>query len=708
MEAFKLSGSVELKDAEKTQQQVAGVSKEVDKTQENFDKAGTKATAFGGSLAGMAAKAFAAAAVIDTMKVALNASIDAAIEGQKVQAATEAVIKSTGMAAGYTADQIARLAQAESYLTGIDDETVQSGENMLLTFRNIGKDVFPEAVRAMEDMAAAMAGGDIAAIDLKGTAIQLGKALNDPLQGLTALSRVGVTFTESQKAEIETMVALGDVAGAQRVILKELQIEFGGMAEQLGNTDAGKLQKAQNAIGNLGQAIGDQFLPWLGQAANAVTELLTRVERLDNKLVTHGEDVITTANSYADYTTALQEEAKAAGYTIDAEGNLIRTYVVGQSVRQEVVKEHYLLSEGNYNAQKAIQAHGNALDGWDEKAKKAIDWEAALKTAQEDAKDARAQAVASIQEYARALDEAQASARALTIEESGLAESLKGATNAQLGKESIRELNKALQDGKITGSDYKKMVEDVQLSFGLATPASLALAGNISAVTQAAEAGVIPADKLSEAIAALKTDAADGKVDLSKILTTNGADPAKLAPFLKTLEDTAAKNKELSDTTGNMSDNALALTSSLAGLDEKYLSNSENAALATQAAEQYRLKVLELKALVDSLQNKTLTITWHTVYTSGSVPGTPNSTGSKANSDSGNASGADFDVPLGYPHDTYGLRVQSGEHVTVTPASERSRPGRGGGMTVWGDVNIILNGADELGAEQIMAKVQTR
>jgi hypothetical protein len=61
---------------------------------------------------------------------------------------------------------------------------------------------------------------------LSGQAIQLGKALNDPIAGISALSRVGVTFTEEQKATIESMVKMGDVAGAQKLILAELAREF--------------------------------------------------------------------------------------------------------------------------------------------------------------------------------------------------------------------------------------------------------------------------------------------------------------------------------------------------------------------------------------------------------------------------------------------------------------------------------------------------
>src|SRR3990167_2485175 len=194
---------------------------------------------------------------------ALKGSIDAAMEAQRVMTQTEAVIKSTGGAAGLTAEEIGKMAEAESRLTSVDDEVIQSGQNMLLTFTNIGSDVFPRATRAMQDMAVAFAQGDTSAIDLQGTAIQLGKALQDPERGLLALRRVGVAFTESQKDAIKAMVAAGDTAGAQAVILKELEKEFGGSAEAAGKTFGGQLKVLENELGNTFEAIGMELIPIL-------------------------------------------------------------------------------------------------------------------------------------------------------------------------------------------------------------------------------------------------------------------------------------------------------------------------------------------------------------------------------------------------------------------------------------------------------------
>lgn len=178
---------------------------------------------------------------------------------QTVMAQTEQVIKSTGDASGETAQSIEGLADSLSKVTDFSDTVTESGENMLLTFTNIGQDVFPEATRTMLDMSQALGQ------DVKSSAIQLGKALNDPLTGITALQRVGVTFTDSQKQVIQSMMDTGDVAGAQSVILQELQREFGGSAEAAGKTAAGQFQILGNEMDDVKQKIGTALLPILQQ-----------------------------------------------------------------------------------------------------------------------------------------------------------------------------------------------------------------------------------------------------------------------------------------------------------------------------------------------------------------------------------------------------------------------------------------------------------
>lgn len=150
-------------------------------------------------------------------------------ESAQAGAQLTATLTSTGHAAGITQKEIEALASKRMDLTNFDDDLTKASASLLLTFTNIKSGVFQEALPAIQDLAQKMVGGGEA--DLKGASIQVGKALNDPIKGITALSRVGVSFSEGQKKVIESLVATGDVAGAQRIILGELNKEFGGSAE---------------------------------------------------------------------------------------------------------------------------------------------------------------------------------------------------------------------------------------------------------------------------------------------------------------------------------------------------------------------------------------------------------------------------------------------------------------------------------------------
>lgn len=178
-------------------------------------------------------------------------------EQEKAEAKLAAILKATGGAAGFTADQLKEYASQLQRSTTFGDEAIINAEALLASFKNIRGDVFLDATKAMLDLSAAMDQ------DLKGSAVQLGKALNDPIKGVAALSRVGVTFTEKQKQMIKTLVDSGKIMEAQRIILEELNSEFGGTAEALAQTSTGRLQQFSNDMGDLGEEIADALIPAL-------------------------------------------------------------------------------------------------------------------------------------------------------------------------------------------------------------------------------------------------------------------------------------------------------------------------------------------------------------------------------------------------------------------------------------------------------------
>lgn len=167
------------------------------------------------------------------------------IEQEKALAQLNATLKSTGGAAGLTADDLTKLATGMQDLTTFGDEAVLSAEALLLTFTKIGGDIFPQATETILDMSTALGQ------DLKSSAVQLGKALQDPVLGITALRRVGVNFSDAQKDVIKRLVETGKLAEAQKLILQELQVEFGGSARAARDTLGGALQALGNAWGDL-------------------------------------------------------------------------------------------------------------------------------------------------------------------------------------------------------------------------------------------------------------------------------------------------------------------------------------------------------------------------------------------------------------------------------------------------------------------------
>jgi hypothetical protein len=193
--------------------------------------------------------------------------VTAAFRGdEQAQIRTVQTLKATGNAAGVTAQEMFTLSEALQDVTTFSDSAILEGENLLLTFRNIGGETIPRATEAMLDMSTAMGTG------IKESAIQLGKALNDPVAGISALTRVGITFSDEQKRTIKSLDALGDRAGAQAIILKELEMQFGGVS-RAATQGTGKFIQLANIFGNLASKIGETTTVILGPFIDKLIEI---------------------------------------------------------------------------------------------------------------------------------------------------------------------------------------------------------------------------------------------------------------------------------------------------------------------------------------------------------------------------------------------------------------------------------------------------
>ena len=250
---------------------IGKVKGDVDKIGDAADGAGKKFSAMGEIVTGALRHigTLAIDAVVGGFQ-AIGGAISDGIEDAKnyaiIAAQTEAVIKSTGGAAGVSAEHVAEYAGALSDAAGkslFGDDQIQQSTNLLLTFSEIKGSVLDAATAISVDMAQAMGGAP------KDAAIQLGKALNDPIKGITALTRVGVVFTEEQRAQIQAMQEAGDMAGAQGVILAELNKEFGGSAAAAAAATGG-WSEFNGRMGEAKEALGTAILPLLNQFAGVL------------------------------------------------------------------------------------------------------------------------------------------------------------------------------------------------------------------------------------------------------------------------------------------------------------------------------------------------------------------------------------------------------------------------------------------------------
>ena len=198
--------------------------------------------------------------------------LDELKEQQQVAAKLEATLKATGNAANVTKDQLDDMASSLQDLSGKDAEAIQSGQAVLLQFRDVrnevgdGNDIFDRASKAAVDLSVAMG------TDMTSAFQTLGRALEDPLQGMRALRAANVILDDAQKATLRSLVESGDKVAAQKFILDQLERQVGGVAEAYGQTLPGKLERSKNALDDLKASVVGSAAPALESLASVGTK----------------------------------------------------------------------------------------------------------------------------------------------------------------------------------------------------------------------------------------------------------------------------------------------------------------------------------------------------------------------------------------------------------------------------------------------------
>ena len=193
----------------------------------------------------------------------------------KAIAQVEAGLKSTGSTVGYTSKQLQQMASDLQTKTIFgDEEILKDATSQLLTFTNIAGDQFARTQSVALDLATRLDG------DLKSASIQLGKALNDPIANLSALSRSGIQFSEDQKQVIKSLTESGRLAEAQTVILDELEKQYGGSAEAAAKAGTGGLKQLANSFGDLQEEFGKIIMEFLPPVIDGLKNMLAAFQNL--------------------------------------------------------------------------------------------------------------------------------------------------------------------------------------------------------------------------------------------------------------------------------------------------------------------------------------------------------------------------------------------------------------------------------------------
>lgn len=250
------------------QRSLTGIQSDVSKTRLAIE---SMTSAVGGFVTGLAATAGAGIGIAAITGLVTKAAREFA-DGEQAAVKFSSVLKATGNAAGVTADQIGKLADAAEATGTTTAEAFTDAASILATFKSVSGDTFTTAIKLANDLSVVFGQG------LSSSATQLGKALEDPVEGLSALRRVGVSFSDAQKDLIAGFVELGDKASAQKVILQELAAQVGGAAEAQGGTLTGTFNAATAAIGNL----LERLFTLSGQADATKTALQTIASAADS------------------------------------------------------------------------------------------------------------------------------------------------------------------------------------------------------------------------------------------------------------------------------------------------------------------------------------------------------------------------------------------------------------------------------------------
>lgn len=208
----------------------------------------------------------------------LEGAVQDAVELARAEASLSAQVKDVGATAGVTTGSLDRLATTVQGQQAIFAGTVKGGEALLLTFHEIrneagaGNDIFNRTITTAGALA------NVFGTDLNTQVVQLGRALENPLTGILALQRAKIALPEGIKEQVKTLAQQGDLLGAQRVLLDELEGRYVSAGAAIAKADP--FQQFSVSLKTFKTDVGKDFLPIATELLGVASSLLEGFDKL--------------------------------------------------------------------------------------------------------------------------------------------------------------------------------------------------------------------------------------------------------------------------------------------------------------------------------------------------------------------------------------------------------------------------------------------
>jgi predicted nucleic acid-binding Zn-ribbon protein len=597
-----------------------------------------------GALSSTAAQFLSAGAILGGFTKALDFVVSNAADAELQTVRLNAVLKATGGAAGLSADELADMALEFSRLTGIEDETIIAAESVMLTFRSLGSEIFPQAMQAALDLSATMG------TDLQGAVVMIGKALQEPIDGISALRRVGVMLSDQQEQQVKDFMAVGDVASAQGVILGELALEFGGVSEAMGETFQGRVNAMKTEFGNLAEILGGPIVDGVGAAAGGFVLLLQTIVDLNNATKINKVNWDYYAQVIEETTPIHEEAAEAMGNlsttqksTRDTLWDMVMKMQKAQPVVSDLTDELADLKEEEDEVADKMWTLEAAMD--DALGSEMQDYSDNVADLTDKSNDLK-EKIKELEDKSYLTDDQKQELADLKTELEGVSAEFE--QNADDHETAVNRIifNLAREQMALDGIDLsvqEQVLSGLAESLGLVNDKTLMLPIAIQTLTQAFSDMSLPeqkthADDLTAAFDYVEDAIADG------VLSTGEMNDAMLI-----LEGKLAVPTTLGDNMQTAADGGIGAAA---------------------------LKAGQLAASIDDIEGEHNVGINISVY-GDPIPNIPGPRPAPYVPVPYDAKGADFIVPAGY-HDNYPLFVDQGERVQVTPAGQPGNNGSGG------------------------------